>query len=288
MGIEANEALAMWLPLDLEWPAIERAIWSIGALSVPVYPEWNLDRVSEVLHEAAPAALFAPDVDTFRELKAVGGVPDSVRATILMRGSADELGEEALAYDRFMDYGGVLDTPERASMWRTAVREARPDKRISWEYDWNDDGLRRSVISQGGMAQTVERILRCVPPRKGGVQLLVGERPDRIARALVFAGWAGGLTTTAFVLTPAAGERAAELAPDLLAGRAEPLEGLLEALARGAASPDGNGASAAEDRTWVCVTDGVGSAELGGDSIASGRSLSFLAVTDFDSLLTEG
>jgi hypothetical protein len=288
MGIEANEALAMWLPLDLEWPAIERAIWSIGALSVPVYPEWNLDRVSEVLHEAAPAALFAPDVDTFRELKAVGGVPDSVRATILMRGSADELGEEALAYDRFMDYGGVLDTPERASMWRTAVREARPDKRISWEYDWNDDGLRRSVISQGGMAQTVERILRCVPPRKGGVQLLVGERPDRIARALVFAGWADGLTTTAFVLTPAAGERAAELAPDLLAGRAEPLEGLLEALARGAAGPDGNGSSAAEDRTWVCVTDRAGSTELGGDGIASARRLSFLDVTDFDSLLTEG
>jgi hypothetical protein len=115
----------------------------------------------------------------------------------------------------------------------------------------------------------------------------VGERPDRIARALVFAGWADGLTTTAFVLTPAARERAAELAPGLLAGRAESLEGLLEALARGAAGPDGNGASAAEDRTWVCVTDGVGSAELGGDSIASGRSLSFLAVTDFDSLLTE-
>lgn len=287
MGIEANEALAMWLPLDLEWPTIERAIWSIGALSVPVYPEWNLDRVSDVLHEAAPAALFAPDVDTFRELKALGGVPDSVRATFLMRGSADEFEEEALPYDRFMDYGGVLDTPELASMWRTSVRNARPDKRISWEYEWNDHGLRRGVISQGGMAQTIERILRRVPPRKGRVQLLVGDRPDRIARALVFAGWADGLTTTAFAQTPAAGERAVELTPGLLAGRAEALEATLEALARGAADPDGNGSSAAGDRTWVCVTDRAGSAEWGGDGIASGRSLSFLDVTDFDALLTE-
>lgn len=275
IGMEAGERAALWMPFGLEFATVERGIWSIGGLTVPLPPDWTTDQVATALHEVTPTVLFAPDVDSLRELKAIGGLPDSVRASVLLAGEAEDLGEEALPYARFMDYGGVLDTAERASMWRTTVRSIPPGTPVSLEYRWQDGLKPLGAISQAGLVDAVDAVLRLLPPEQGRLQILAGDRPDPVARALLYAAWADGLTRTAFVESQAAVDHAAELEPTLVAGPADMLARLVEKLQEADAS----------QTFLVCATDRPADEEEEG--FAFRRPVSFLHANQIDVPLNE-
>ena len=276
IGMEAGERAALWIPFDMEFATAERGIWSIGGLSVPVWPNWSIDKVATLLHESTPVVLFAPDADSFRELKAIGGVPDSVRATVLLGGEAEKIDDEALPYDRFMDYGGVLDTAERASMWRTTVRAIPPDAAVSLEYRWQGGLKPQGAISQAGLVEAVSAVLKLLPPKAGRLQILAGDRPDPVSRALLYAAWTDGLTRTAFVRSQAAIEAVSDLDPALVAGPSDLLERIVDGLQR----PEG------PPRTFtVCVTDVPDPHHEG--SIAFPRPVSFLHANQIDVPLNE-
>lgn len=230
LEVTEGEPVAIWLPLSVEFPLIERAVWSIGAVSVPVWPSWSVARVAEVLADAKPGVLFAPDWETVRTLGAIGGLPESVHAVVPLRGEPEDP-DAALPFAQFMEYGGVLDTAERAAMWRTLARSLRPELAASREYA-PDGALRWGKLDHATLVAAVERILRRFPPRRGAVYLLLDERPHRFQRALVYAVWADGVTRLAFAAEPGARDRLGELpAPaDLLAGPADAVASGLEAL----------------------------------------------------------
>jgi hypothetical protein len=275
IGLEAGERAVLWIPFGMEFATVERGIWSVGGLSVPIPPDWRADQVATALHDCTPTVLFVPNVDSLRELKGIGGIPDSVKATVLLDGEAEDLGEEALPYEQFMEYGGVLDTAERASMWRTTVRSIPPDTPVSLEYAWQDGLKNRGAISQAGLVEAVDAVLRLLPPEPGKLQILAGDRPDPVSRALLYAAWADGLTRTAFVRSQAAVDQAAKLEPNLVAGPAEMLALLVEKLQE----PEGTG------RTFVvCVTDRPAGAE---DGFAFQRPVSFLHPNQIDVPLNE-
>lgn len=237
LEVADGETVALWLPLSTEWPLIERGVWSIGAVSVPVGPEWDLDRVAEVLADAAPGVLFGPSWEAVRDLQVIGGVPDAVRAIIVMQGEPDDP-EQALPYARFMDYGGVLDTPERAAMWRTLARGIAPDVAISREYTPEGE-LRWGKLDHRWMVRGVERIIRRFPPAAGRVQVLTGERPDPTLRALVYAAWVDGLTQTVFAASDDARAGLSAYSPALVAGPGALLSSALDAVRATARPPRG-------------------------------------------------
>jgi hypothetical protein len=276
IGMEAGEHAALWTPFGMEFATVERGIWSIGGLSVPIAPDWRVDQVATALHESTPTVLFAPDLESLRELESIGGLPDSVKASVLLSGNAEDLGEEALSYKQFMDYGGILDTAERASMWRTTVRSIPPGTPVSLEYGWQDGLKPLGAISQAGLVEAVDAVLRLLPPEQGRLQILAGDRPDPVSRALLYAAWADGLTRTAFVRSQAAVDHAAELEPNLVAGPAEILARVVEKLQE----PGGT-----SSRTFVvCVTDRPAKAE---DGFAFRRPVSFLHANQIDVPLNE-
>jgi hypothetical protein len=276
IGMEAGDRAALWIPFDMEFATVERGIWSIGGLSVPVWPSWSADKVATVLHECTPAVLFAPSVHSVRELKAIGGMPDSIQATVLLAGESEDMEDEALPYDRFMDYGGVLDTAERASMWRTTVRAIPPGAAVSLEYRWQGGLKPEGAISQEGLVEAVAAVLRLLPPEAGRLQILAGDRPDPVSRALLYAAWADGLTRTAFIRSQAGIDHASDLDPQLVAGPADLVEQLVDRLQQ-PGSPS---------RTFtVCVTDRPGLDDDG--SIAFPRPVSFLHANQIDVPLDE-
>lgn len=277
IGMEAGERAALWIPFGMEFATVERGIWSIGGLSVPLPPDWTTDRVATALHEATPTVLFCTNVDALRELRAIGGLPDSVKASVLLSGDADDLSEEALPYEQFLEYGGILDTAERASMWRTTVRSIPPGTPVSLEYRWRNGLQSLGAISQAGLVEAVDAVLRLLPPERGRLQILAGDRPDPVSRALLYGAWTDGLTCTAFVQSPAAVDHAAELEPKLVAGPGSILAGLVEKL-----QAPGEGSQA----FVVCVTDrpAEGGEEAG---FAFPRPVSFLHPNQIDVPLNE-
>ncbi|MFQ5679921.1 MAG: AMP-binding protein [Gemmatimonadota bacterium] len=299
MQLMEKERVALWIPLDDRWGVVERGVWSVGAVSVPVWPEWPLERVAAVLEDAAPAVLFAPDVGAIQALRAIGGFPESVQTTIPLRAS-EASGEDWLSYDKLMEYGGVLDTPERASMWRTYNRAVEPDAVISYEYGAGDaapgepsfPGERREM-DHGTIVGLAEALARKFPARQGRVQVLAVSRPTLLARALLYAGWADGLTRTAFAAGRPAQERVGELAPALALcdGKDAPLvlQGMMGASADEPVGRLGgplrlrraNGASPAAARAveaWVVVADGPASPDL----VATSGRIRLLAAAELE------
>jgi hypothetical protein len=275
IGMEAGERAALWFPFGMDFATVERGIWSIGGLSVPIPSDWRTDQVATALHESTPTVLFAQDLESLRELELIGGLPDSVKASVLLSGDAGDAGEDALPYEQFMDYGGILDTAERASMWRTTVRSIPPGTPVSLEYGWQDGLKPLGAISQAGLVEAVDAVLRLLPPEPGRLQILAGDRPDLVSRALLYAAWADGLTRTAFVQSQAAVDHAAELEPNLVAGPAEILAPLVEKLQE---------AGDASRTFVVCVTDRPAHAE---DGFAFRRPVSFLHPNQIDVPLNE-
>lgn len=235
LEVQAGETVALWLPLTTEFPLIERGVWSIGAVSVPVWPEWELGHVARVLADARPVVLFAPDWAAVRELRVIGGLPESVRATVLLAGEPDDA-RDALPFAQFMEYGGVLDTAERAAMWRTLARGIPPGTAISREYAAAQP-LRWGKLDHRAAVAAVGRLLQRFPPHASRVHVLTSERPDPTLRALVYAGWTDGLTRTLFASSPVARARLGEFSIDFVAGSAAALCEVLRALQAAAAVP---------------------------------------------------
>jgi hypothetical protein len=214
-----------------------------------------------VLGDTQPQVLFAPERQIVQNLNVIGGLPESVRAVILFDGPADD-DDEFLPFDKFMDYGGVLDTAERAAMWRTSAKAAQPEDIIAIEFGDDPERAGRREVSHSTMVHSMVEVARRFPPARGRVHLLAGDRPDRPQRALLFSGWANGLTQTAFATTSVAREAAGTLRPDLVACPEAMVGAVLEEVreqgeeaGKGAVGQDIEGAGA-KRRLSLFVTDG--------------------------------
>lgn len=232
LQVEEGQRVALWAPFSEEWAVIERAAWSIGAVSVPVGHDWDLERVSRVLQDSTPEILFADDWQSVKQLRTIGGLPESVMAVILMRGEPDDE-QEALPFPKFMEYGGVLDTAERASMWRTTARRAAPRDVVAWEYQWEGGALVRSRQTQATVLAAVRDLQERFPPVVGRLQLLVTEEADPRVRIAAYSGWSDGSTVTVFARDEAEAERGGRMNPQLIMGDTSRVNAALSALSRG-------------------------------------------------------
>jgi hypothetical protein len=148
------------MPLSVRWAFVERAVWGLGAATLPSSPESGFDRRVK--------AVFVSSADGLSDL----GVP-------VVALDSD--------WDALLDRGGVLDTPERASTFRAAARDTPPETVCSIEWD----GERRHE----DWVRQIERFLERFPPERGRRNVLAIAEPHDSARALLYAGWADGFTT---------------------------------------------------------------------------------------------
>ena len=166
-GVEPGDVVAMSMPLRLEWPLIERAIWGLGATSLPV-------RDSAGLVGMAPVVFFAE--------RAAVDIPGSVRAPGSLRFPT------ALSRSSWMT--AVCSTRRSApptSAYLPAAcrpRPLRPSTR--GESTRTRRGWRRSNVFKNSIRR-----------RKAGTYRLGPERTDVASRVALYAGWGDGLTRTA-------------------------------------------------------------------------------------------
>ncbi len=212
-----GERAALWLPFCPEWAYIERGAWAVGVVSVPLWPDWSLVRVAEVLSDARPSVLFTDRAEPVHKLRAQGDLPDSLRAIVLLSESGVTAGDDMVSFAKLMEYGGVLDTAERASMLRNTARAVPPEAPLSLEYvDTSSGTLGPNELNHLNLVSAMEGIVHRFPPGARRKQLLSTDWPDHRARAFLYAGWADGLTSSAFARPADLRDRAVRLRPDLI------------------------------------------------------------------------
>jgi acyl-CoA synthetase (AMP-forming)/AMP-acid ligase II len=188
LSLRQGDRVALWMPLSLAWPLVERGIWGLGAESVPIGPEAGASDVSLVLARTGPRVLFVSSASAASVLS----IPGSVAAVVTLDDSAKE--GFGVSLRELVDRGGVLDTPERASRFRETARRVPADAVASIELD---SAGTRVETTQGGWARDAERFARRIPPRRGARHVLAWSGVEGAPRVVLYSGWADGLTTVA-------------------------------------------------------------------------------------------
>ncbi len=142
------------------------------------------DVVALALPLSARFALAERAVWALGAATAVGSVPRSVKTVIALDSE----------WNALLDRGGALDTPERASWLRALARSTPPEAVASIEPD--------RTLRQEDWVEEIERFLARCPPERGLRNLLSLVEPSVSARVALYAGWAGGLTTSVLTLPP--------------------------------------------------------------------------------------
>lgn len=173
-GVEPGDAVALSMRLGLRWLLVERAVWGLGAMTVPVDP-------AAPGFEPGPVVMF------------VDGAPLAGSAPAGCRGVLD-LGAD---YEELLDYGGVLDTPERATRFRARARETPPEALASI-----DSGRE---LTQADWLIDIGRFHDRHPPVTGRTHVIVADTPSRAARIAAYAGWGGGIVRSALMPSAKAG-----------------------------------------------------------------------------------
>jgi acyl-coenzyme A synthetase/AMP-(fatty) acid ligase len=145
LGVGPGDVVALSMPLSVQWALVERAVWGLGAATLPL----------------------------------TGGRSPGRPVKAVLGSSSD--------CDALLDRGGTLDTPERASAFRAAARDTSPEAVASFEPD--------AAFRHRDWVERIERFLERFPPERGKRTVLAMGVPHVSARALLYAGWADGLTT---------------------------------------------------------------------------------------------
>ena len=160
LSVGPGDLVALLMPLSVRWALVERAVWGLGAATLPLSSPSGFGRPVK--------AVFASSGEGLTSL----GVP-------VVALDCD--------WEALVDRGGVLDTPERASSFRAAARDTLPEAVCSIE-----SGVE---LPHQDWVRRIEGFLERFPPERGRRNLLAIAEPSLSARALLYAGWADGFTT---------------------------------------------------------------------------------------------
>ncbi len=164
-GVGLGDVVAIHMQLCLEWPLIERAVWGLGATSVPV-------RDLSLLENCKPVVAFSDcESSSFSQFK--------LKVVTLTEG-----------YLELLDEGGVLDTPERATQFRKQARQMAPEVVASIE-----DGRECSHRYWISVIEQFSSKHKCKP---GQTNVLTSREPNMASRVALYAAWGGGIVRTAF------------------------------------------------------------------------------------------
>ena len=102
-GVQAGDRVAVLSATRYEWPIIDFAILSVGALTVPIYETSSAEQVRFVLADSGAVVAFAETDDHADRIEQLKGELPDLRTVLRIDGSGtsalDELAEAAKAID---------------------------------------------------------------------------------------------------------------------------------------------------------------------------------------------
>ena len=238
LHLEPGGRVLLFGRLGWLWPIVDFA--AMGFAMVPVGVEHVLgdEDLVGLLAQAAPRVAFATDAESAGRLRGLCEAGRMPGMTIVAEGLPPDV-EGLLPLGRFLDFGGTLDTAERAQAFRAVSREIAPEAEALWHA--GPDGLRKLTHEQA-MAP-IAAGLRTHPAREGDIAYIEGPRVGLRTRLAWAASVGDGLTTTVLGREGRTSEDVAELRPHKMLVSGEWLEGACDG--RGPRWPAGL------DRPWV-------------------------------------
>ncbi len=193
LDVDAGQRVAIVSELRPEWFLVDFAAAGLGAVSVAVPPDLPADRLAATLEDACPNAVFFSGL-VAKKLSVVGGAPDA-RSWFCFDGGASST---AIDFEKLVELGGTLDTPERAQLFRATAAEAQPDEPAIRHYRSSADACPTHVdLTHREVLERLEDNWAANPPRPGDRVYVSASALSLDLRLLLYAYVGDGHTTVA-------------------------------------------------------------------------------------------
>lgn len=125
-GVEAGDRVALMATTSYEWLLVDQAIWSVGAVTVPIYPSSSPSQVEWVVQDSGAHLLLVDDLPTATSLAAADLGDASV--LVLADGALDALRERGhgIPIDDVRARADAVTLADLASLIYTSGTTGRP------------------------------------------------------------------------------------------------------------------------------------------------------------------
>jgi len=195
LGLGSGDRVAVISELRPEWLVADLAAIGLGAESVGLDHRLPAEPLGRLLRELRPRITFA-SASVLPKLGVGNGRATTGDELILFDDRSTASG--ALHWDKVMDLGGTLDTPERAQSFRALARGAEVGAPAAGHYHPGDRGEPEMVrLTQGEVIERLREERAYPPARAGDIAYLAGPAVTLATRLALFSFLGDGYTSTA-------------------------------------------------------------------------------------------
>jgi len=195
LGVCPGDTVAIVAPLGPVWPLIEFAIVAQGAAAAAIDPAMPNDSIHDALVAIAPQAIFSCRA-------AHGALRFDPEHSILIDAPPGPSG--VVTFAEMLDFGGTLDSAERANAFRERARQVTNDSTAVIQVFLNSIGRARfESLTHAAAVQRLNAIWDQHQPTKGALASCFLDRPVTLdLRLAVYRTVLDAVTTLTFEEVP--------------------------------------------------------------------------------------
>ena len=214
LSVGRGETVGILSQSRLEWTLCDFAVFSIGAVTVPVYPTSSAGDIAHVLGDAGVVAVICENAGQLAKLAEVRDRLPRLRHLIVI----DEAGtgRDAVSLDR-LAARGVAHAASHPEAFDQARAEAQPDDPLTFIYTSGTTGPAKGCVLLQRNYAAMSRLLLEVPDlvRPGDRALIFLPLAHTFARLMQFAALAGDVTICFAEGVPQVADNLRETAPEI-------------------------------------------------------------------------
>src|SRR5262250_844333 len=195
LGRRPGEAIAILSTSRAEWVQADFAIFSVGGVTIPIYPSYPPDLIQYIVNDAGVKTLFVEDPGQLAKVLEVQGKMDGLEQIVVMQGYQGEPSGQIMTWDGLRRLG--RDNLDRLkSDLAGRVAEVAPSDIATIVYTSGTTGPPKGVVqTHGNHLATLDSASKMAGIEDGDTHLLFLPLAHSFARLESFIGVHRGLTT---------------------------------------------------------------------------------------------